>query len=395
MQSSGTELVGTGVANVDDRQVERRRTARDSKALPTHARDHNLTLLLRTLYYSGPLTRAELARTTGLTKVSISVLVAELIARGLLVEVGPSDEIKVGKRGVKLDLARTDLLLGGLDLSHGDVFRAGLFDLDLNPILELEEDVSDQSGQQALQTLLSLADQLVQSATDALIGIGVGAPGLIGRDGQIINSIRLGWNDLPLAQILRDACQCEVWVENDSNIAACAEWELRGSPTDLFLLSLWSGIGAGLVLQGGLVRGSNWAAGEIGRLRIPGTTETLETWLAEKDLQRRIEEAGPGGRDATLKEAGRRLGLVLAPVVATLNLSNVVLSVPPRVDRKLLVDAVYETLAEETSELTMQGLNVVASDLGQQGVMIGAAQMGLHNLLGTGLGPGIETQAAT
>lgn len=356
----------------------------DRKALPSHTRSHNLTLLLRTLHSQGPLTRAELARATALTKVSISVLVAELLEQGLLIELGQDQDARVGKPGVKLDLARQALFLGSIDLSHGNKIRALAFDLDMVAVVELERDISGKSGAEALHTLVSVAKELCASAPAALLGIGVGAPGQVDREGTVLYSMRLDWEDVPLAQILQEACQCQVWVENDANVATLAEESVRGEPQDLFLISLWSGIGAGLVLDGRLIRGRSSAVGEIGHLYLPGgpPEETLEYWLSTNTLGERLSAAGPAGTHQVLDQAGEKLGLIMAPVVATLNISNVILSVPPWIDGEYLAVVVEKVFERQTSELTHDILTVTPSVFGANGVAVGAAEMVLRSFLG-------------
>ena len=89
-----------------------------TKVLPEHARGHNRSLVLQSLYRSGRVSRADLARTTGLTRVTISDLVGELIAEGLVVELGQRDDARPGKPAVLLDVNRGATQIIGVDLNN-------------------------------------------------------------------------------------------------------------------------------------------------------------------------------------------------------------------------------------------------------------------------------------
>jgi len=101
-----------------------------TKVLPEHARGHNRSLVLQTLYRSGTLSRADLARSTGLTRVTISDLVADLMDEKLVVEVGQRDGSRPGKPATMLDINRGGFQIIGIDLSDYAVFRGAVLDLD-------------------------------------------------------------------------------------------------------------------------------------------------------------------------------------------------------------------------------------------------------------------------
>ena len=101
------------------------RTLRPSaKSLPEHSRSHNRALVLQTLYRAGSISRADLARATGLTRVTISDLVAQLISDDLIVELGQREDARPGKPATLLDINRSGFQILGLDLSDHAVLRA-------------------------------------------------------------------------------------------------------------------------------------------------------------------------------------------------------------------------------------------------------------------------------
>src|SRR6187402_2578402 len=109
-----------------------------AKSLPEHARSHNRALVLQTLYRSGGISRADLARATGLTRVTISDLVSDLIGEDLIVELGQREDARPGKPATLLDINRTGFQILGLDLSDHATFRGAVLDLD-GSILEHRE----------------------------------------------------------------------------------------------------------------------------------------------------------------------------------------------------------------------------------------------------------------
>src|SRR5690554_6000683 len=97
-----------------------------AKILPEHARGHNRSLVLQTLYAEGRQSRADIARSTGLTRVTISDLVAELMSEGLVIETGLSENVRPGKPSTLLDIDRTAFQIIGIDLSDYAEFRGAL-----------------------------------------------------------------------------------------------------------------------------------------------------------------------------------------------------------------------------------------------------------------------------
>ncbi|WP_017472575.1 ROK family glucokinase [Amphibacillus jilinensis] len=104
-----------------------------------------------------------------------------------------------------------------------------------------------------------------------ILGIGVGAPGFVVADsGDIAEAVNLGWRDFPLGRILTDLSGLPVYVDNDANIAALGEnWLGSGQLADhLIAITLGTGVGGGIIVDGKIVSGVNGTAGEIGHMTI-------------------------------------------------------------------------------------------------------------------------------
>ena len=369
-----------------------------SKVLPEHARSHNRSLVLQTLYRSGQRSRADLARDTGLTRVTVSDLVAELLAEGLVVELGQRESARPGKPAVLLDINRTAHQIIGVDLSDHDRFRGAVMDLDGELLAEAEVPLEDgdgesATGEAAVAKVRALVLQLVGAATAPILGIGVGSPGVVDLSGTILTAPNLGWTDVRLQDDLHRLTGLPVVVANDANAAVLAEHSYGGATGDMMLIRIGHGIGAGLIIAGTLVYGSHFAAGEIGQVMV-GTDlgldatytreQVLEHWLSVPQLRRGIREAEAAGRDATpvLREAGQRLGISLAPVVGVLNLSELVLSGPTDLLDGPLAEATIHTLRNRTMAENHADLAVRMTTQGQDIVLRGAAVLVLSGQLG-------------
>ena len=349
-----------------------RRLQHDSAVLPADGRRQNLSLVLQALYTGGPMSRADLARRLALTKVTVSELVAVLLERGQAIELGQSDVVRPGKPATLVDVNRTGLQTVGVDLTAHEVLRAAVLDLDGNVLERCERPLGrSTSGPDVITDVLALVRDTVALATKPLLGIGVGTPGVVGPDGDVLTAPNLGWTDVPLRSLLADATGLPVLVCNDADAAVHAEYTLGDGGDDLILVKIGLGVGCGLIVAGQRVRGAHFAAGEIGHVTVGtdggdvcgcGNTGCLETWLAAPRLQKALAESG-SGPDGPLRAAGERLAIALAPVVAALDLSEVVLAGPHELVDGPLLSAVDETLRRRMLARNASTLEVrVAAD---------------------------------
>jgi predicted NBD/HSP70 family sugar kinase len=364
------------------------------KVLPEHARSHNRSLVLQTLYTQGAQSRADVARETGLTRVTVSDLVAELITEGLVVELGQREDARPGKPATLIDIDRTGFHVVALDLSEHTRFRGAVLDLDGGIVAQAEVALDGATGEPAVQLVHELLDGLLALTTTRVLGIGVGSPGIVEPNGVVHSAPNLGWTDLPLQERLAAAFHLPVHVANDANVAVLAEH--ASAPGDLILIKVGHGVGAGLIVGGRPVLGAGSAAGEIGHVVVGtdggprcacGKHGCLEAWLAVPRLTAELErlgytDAAASAREETLREAGRRLGIVLAPVVGALNLSEVVLSGPAELLDGPLLEATVETLRIRTMAEHHRDLRLRMTAHGQDIVLRGAAVMVLSGQLG-------------
>jgi predicted NBD/HSP70 family sugar kinase/biotin operon repressor len=387
--SAGPRPAGTDGLLVPGRALRPR-----TKVLPEHARNHNRSLVLQSLYRDGQASRADLARETGLTRVTISDLVGELIAEGLVIELGQRGDARPGKPAVLLDVNRSASQIIGVDLSEHAVFRGAVLDMDGQMLRSAEVALAGSRGEEATAKVLALVDELVEAATAPILGIGIGSPGIVDASGTVVAAPNLGWTDEPLQRTLAERTGRPVFVANDANVAVLAEHGFADAQGDMMLVKVGHGVGSGLLVAGALVFGSRFAAGEIGQVMV-GTDDgsegpydrekCLEAWLAVPRLESKVAAEALAGRpvEPVLREAGQRLGVALAPIVGALNLSEVVLSGPDELLAGVLIDALGATLrnrtmagfhSDVTLRMTSQGRDIVLRGCV---IMVLSAQLGV------------------
>lgn len=358
------------------------------KRLQEDTRRHHRSLLLQQLFREGPASRADLARSTGLTRVTTSDLIGELVADGLVEELGAPAEARVGKPPVLVGLAGDSTHVVGIDLSNDDRMTGAVLNL-LGQVQARHEVALDGArGEDAVALLHRFAAELIAMSARPVLGVGVGSPGVVDATGTIIDAPNLGWADTPLAASLARELDLPVFVANDANTAVLGEHTFGQTGTGgLMVLRIGTGVGAGLVLEGALLHGHRSAAGEIGHVVVDpdgeqcacGRTGCLETILAVPRLRRRIEN---GDATDVLSATGVLLGAALAPVVGTLNIQELVLSGPAELVDGPLREAADRTIRDRVMPVSAAGLEVRASTLGEDVVLVGAAVLVLAGQLG-------------
>jgi N-acetylglucosamine repressor len=391
-----------------------------AKATHQQTRAHNQGLVLRALYDQGPVSRAEIARLTGLTRTTVSDLVAEFIADGLAREVGrgPSSG---GKAPILVEVDGDARHVIGLDLGER-AFTGAIVNLHGSIRRTASQPIGGRDGDEALSALYRLLDELVGSERGALLGIGIGTPGIVDPEtGTIVWAVNLDWQDLHLGSMIRERYGVPTYVANDSRAAALAEslFSVERRSSNLIAIKVGNGIGAGLVLNGELFHGDGFGAGEIGHLGLVddgdecrcGRFGCLETVASSRAILARATEAAreepngflaarlriaaeltlddvraglDAGDEATRRVvvgAGRFLGQAVAGLVGALNVNQIVLIGA--------VAALGETWLEAVrGEMTRRSLGLLTGDtrieLGrtEHDVVLGASALLMTRELG-------------
>ena len=419
-----------------------------SKATHQQTRAFNAALVLRALYEHSPISRAEVARMTELTRTTVGDVVGELIEDGLAREVGRGPSTG-GKAPILVELVEDARFVVGLDLGEF-VFRGALVDLRGQVRETAERKVEGLDGEAALAVVHELIDELVGrlpggqlGRAERLLGIGVGTPGIVdAATGTIRWAVNLDWQDLPLGEILKDRYEVPVQVANDSRAAALAiqlfdrtiSDDARTRP-NLVAVTVGRGIGAGVVLAGELFHGDGFGAGEIGHTTVEvdgaecrcgrfGCLETVASSRAilrratelarerpESELGRRLAEQGElrlddlaailasgvsdatGARDAEdarriVVSAGRYLGQVIAGIIGVLDVERIVLHGSVATLGAPWLEAVRDEASRRSLRLLANDVRIdLAPQLGDL-VVMGASALLLTAELGLTAGAG-------
>ena len=372
-------------------RIARRTLRPTTKVLPEHARRHNRALVLQSLFHSGPSSRADLARETGLTRVTVSDLIGDLLSEGLVEELGVRPEARVGKPATLVGLRPDAAHILALDLSDEANFVGAVFDLTGTVLHRHSRPLRGSTGEAAYSVVVELTRALVALADRPILGVGVGSPGVVDDDGVVVQAPNLAWEKLPLAARLSVDLDQPVYVANDANAAALAEHTYGGAGgSGLMIVRVGKGLGAGLLLDGALHRGHHSAAGEIGHVVIDhrgdpcacGRRGCLETLLAAPALRARLTGLDRPARQRALAAVGRRFAAALAPVVSALDLREVVLSGPTDLLAGALQDAALAELRKRTMPVVGDDLDLRMATLGEDVVLAGAAVLVLSGQLG-------------
>jgi predicted NBD/HSP70 family sugar kinase len=406
-----------------------RTTTLPTKATHQQTRAHNAALVLRALYDHSPISRAEIARMSGLTRTTVGDVVGELIASGLAREVGRGQSTG-GKAPTLLELVDGARLVIGLDLGEF-VFRGSLVDLRGRVRRTAERNVGGLNGEEALGIVHELVDELAawlesSGQGSSLLGIGVGTPGIVdAATGTIRWAVNLDWQDLSLGDLLRERHGVPVQVANDSRAAALAiqlfgEPSPNGRAANLVAIKVGRGIGAGVVLGGELFHGDGFGAGEIGHTVVEvdgeecrcGRFGCLETVASSRAILKRATEVAEERPDSQLgvrlrqsgeleltdleaalaaddpdagmivASAGRYLGQVVAGLIGVLDVERIVLhgSVASLGERWL--EAVRDEARRRSLGLLARDVSIERAALIGDPVLMGASALLLTAELG-------------
>ncbi len=373
-----------------------------------HLRNANRTRVVDVLRRRGSASRSELSQVTGLSRTTITALVGDLQARGLLVErtTGDGDPARggPGRPPAQLRLHPRAGAAVGIDVRpHG--VAVALADLS-STVLEERRLAGGADDADAVEAAEAAIDDMLAAADldrERLIGVGIALPGPLNLREHTTGSDALlpAWAELEPAAALGRRLGVPVSVDNDANVGALAEHALgagRGVD-DLVFVSVGRGIGAGLVLGGRVHRGVSGVAGELGHVQVQpdgivcrcGSRGCLGTVAAAGPLVRLLRPThGPAlklegllalvaERDAgavrVVADAGRTIGAVLAGLCNHVNPAVIVVGGELSACGAPLLDGIREGIDRGALPVAAGSVSVVASPLGERAGILGALSL--------------------
>lgn len=360
-------------------------------AVAQDARAHNRSLILGLLNASGPMTRPQLAAATKLSQPTVTALVADLLDEGMLHDLGVVAEARVGKPAARVAIDVEGNAAVVVDLSGGQVFTGAIVNLRGEIITRTSIEVGGATGDDVIDLAVRTVNDLVAATPARVRGVGIASPGLVDDAGTIRVSDRLGLRDIDVAHAVSAATGLDVVVGNDVNWMALGIRRFRHrTPRDLLVVTVENGVGGAVILDGDLMFGEQFAAGEIGHVIVDpngeecvcGRRGCLEQVTGASHLMRRIENHPTDQRDALVSSAGAMLGGFLAPVLSMLNITDVALLGPSGLIQGLYADAARDAIRERLLPAYSASIRMQVYEQDPNLVILGGASAVIQAQLG-------------
>jgi predicted NBD/HSP70 family sugar kinase len=367
-------------------------------------RDINRQIILNYVRERSPISRADIAHETALQRSTVSLIVEELRADGLIEEV--SGESTGGRPPLLLSLRTADAVAIGVDVG---TVRTIVATSDLaGRVLQQEGFVTPRDGNELIAKIIDRTLELIKKHKNTIEGVGISLPGLVNPETAKLYVPHFKWRDIPLVEELSAAVRLPVSIENDANAAALAElWfgrpEIRHI-RDFILVLIEEGVGTGIVFDGQVYRGEGGAAGEFGHMTIgqgapvacaSGSRECWEAFASERAALARykILSGGSNGGAATrfgdlvdlalrsdgdartaLKETAYYLGIGITNLIHGLAPEAVIVG-GPIVRAWPMISADIRNTVEATICRGLPPTRIIASTLGPEPTLMGALSL--------------------
>jgi N-acetylglucosamine repressor len=402
--------------------MNKRRTLLGSSS--STIKSHNLRAILLTLLRRESISRVHLAQLTGLSTTTITNLISELLAEGIVIEIGAEKREPAqgaGRPRTGLQLVPEARYAVGAHIGIGAVYVI-VTDLRAHPVIELSLDF--EVGQLSEQVLPRMIDLVHEAITKSginpahIVGVGVGASGLVDPyNGVNVIAPTLGWRDVPMRDWLSQRLALPVTVDNNVRAMALGE-AMFGLEQDIDVLAFVYariGLAAGFVVNGQLYRGAGAGAGEIGHTTvIPdggepcrcGNTGCLETLISEPVIMRLAHDIAAHNPNGTLagylkradtldavfdaaregdkltlqmlRERARYMGIALANLVNTLNPELIVFGGFFEQGADVLLPTVEATMRERAFADLGERVRLKTTSFSKRPGVIGAAALALN-----------------
>jgi predicted NBD/HSP70 family sugar kinase len=365
-------------------------------------RRRNLAAILDLVHHGSAASRAELTALTGLNRSTVAALVAELAELGLLDEGEPVASGGVGRPspGVRVNPSTVTIAVN----PEVDAVTAAVVGLGARVDARIRrplDAVPDPAG--AVAVIAELVREL-SARGRRVAGVGLAIPGLVrATDGTVRWAPHLGWREVPFAQMVEDAVGLPVHADNDATLGAVAEHLFgagRGVDDLLYLNGGASGIGGGVIVRGDPLTGRGGYAGEFGQNR-PGAGDrlsergTLEDEVGrarvlallglddadEPALAAAIADSSDPRVAAELRRQQGILAVALGNAVNVFNPELVVLGGYLATHLAWQPGGLIDAVADATIPAAMEGVSIVPAALGEDRLLIGAAELAFRSVL--------------
>jgi len=373
-------------------------------------RDRNRERVVEVLRERGRISQADIARVTGLSRTTVHTLVSELKDSGVLheVETGVPD-FRGGRPAVLLMLRDSSQAVVGIDFGHSHVGVA-VADIGHNVLAERRCDLDvSHDARAALDVAARMVDEVLAEAQverKSVIGAGIGIPGPVDRTRGTAGSATIlpGWIGVRIGDEMHDRLGVPVEIENDANLGALAEltWGAGRECSNFVYIKIATGIGAGLVIDGKLLRGATGTAGEIGHTSLDesgalcycgnrGCLETVASGPAiiqlvgplagELPTLARIVKLAVGGElrcHRAVSDAGHEIGIAIASLCNLMNPERVIVGGLLSRTGEVLLHPMRESIRRHTVQAAAETLDVRPAMFDERAELLGALALALQ-----------------
>ena len=359
---------------------------------------NNTALVFQTITQQEPISRADIAGQSGLNKATVSSLVNELLEKELVYESGPG-ESSGGRRPVLLHYHATAGYSIGIDLGVNYILGV-VTDLKGNIVIEEHVKVINTSFLEVIEQIKNMITLLVKDLPKTpygIVGIGIGIPGIVDKQGSILLAPNLGWKNCEMKSLLEDEFQVPVVIVNEANAGAYGEkhFGVGQDYNDIVYVSAGIGIGVGLILNNELYQGLNGFSGEMGHMVIEingipcrcGSKGCWETYASEHALLNRA------GSDTTLeqlislaqkndekaislfKEIGSYIGYGINNIINTFNPEQIIIGNRLAMAEEWIKQPILDVVYSQSLFFQQQDLQINFSEHSTHSAALGVAAL--------------------
>jgi predicted NBD/HSP70 family sugar kinase len=359
---------------------------------------NNTSLVFQMITQHEPISRADIAQASGLNKATVSSLVNELLEKQLVYESGPG-ESSGGRRPVLLHYNSVAGYAIGIDVGVNYILGVAT-DLKGKIISEQHEKIKSSSFHDVMGLVKNIIHTLMKSLPKSpygVVGIGLGIPGIVDKQGKVLLAPNLGWKNCDIKQVIEDDFNVPVIIENEANAGAYGEKQFGvGKPfNDVIYVSAGIGIGVGLILNNNLYQGLNGFSGEMGHMVIEmngapcscGSNGCWEAYASEhallnkagidKDytLESLIELAKRNDETSLLlfKEIGQYLGFGINNIINTFNPEQIIIGNRLAMAKEWIEQPLLDIVYSHALSFQQQDLQINFSEHSTHSAALGVA----------------------
>lgn len=366
---------------------------------------NNKALVLQLIIEKEPISRADIAQVSGLHKATVSSLVNELLEEELIYESGPG-ESSGGRRPVILHFNKVAGFAIGIDIGVNYVLSV-LTDLKGNILIEKNQPLE----QTVYSEVMSIVKNMIRSIINempgsryGIVGIGVGVPGIVNKEGSVLLAPNLGWKNVQLKSDLENEFHVPVMIENEANAGAVGEQQLGAGQDyqNIIYISAGIGIGVGIILNKVLYQGRNGFSGEMGHMIIDlngklcncGSRGCWEAYASENallemagkntdSLEELIKLAENGDETAKhlFEEIGHYLGFGINNIINTFNPDQVIIGNRLAMAKEWMEQPIRTIIENHTLSHHQKELQLDFSKLGKYSTVLGVSAFVVENFI--------------